>query len=324
MNPCSCIRRMPSSLVAPQTPACVVTGMPSSRAASNAAFSGKAGSPVTSKAICTPIRSSPASRSRSTGTSGWPGRRSTPTVRPGCCRRRGRTGRAPNAARPRAASPWSRLDSPCDQSTVVVTPASRDSMAASRLPAAMSCGRNFSPVLQVVPDEVLGQRPVGAVPAHRRLPHVPVGVDHARHHDAAAGVDLLCALGHLEVRTDRRDAVTDHQHVGVRQDRRRRIHRQHGAAAEAPWGGRRTGTRSGCVIVAPGRRRLGSDGRPQSGHPVRGDTFDLAAKACQGFPAALLRGRVDSAAEASQDCASPGGRTRVRWVTPWREGTSCR
>jgi hypothetical protein len=64
MKPLSYICWMPVSLVAPQTPACVVTGMPSSRAASKAAFSGNAGSPVTSKAIWTPIRSSPASRSR--------------------------------------------------------------------------------------------------------------------------------------------------------------------------------------------------------------------------------------------------------------------
>src|SRR6266567_3222140 len=52
MNPCSCIKRMPLSLVAPQTPAWVVTGRLKSRATSNAAFSGKAGSPVTSKACC--------------------------------------------------------------------------------------------------------------------------------------------------------------------------------------------------------------------------------------------------------------------------------
>ena len=40
-------------------------------------------------------------------------------------------------------------------------------------------------VRQVVEDEVLRQRPVGAVAAHRGLPHVPVRVDHAGHHDAA-------------------------------------------------------------------------------------------------------------------------------------------
>ena len=57
MNPFSCISRMPSSLVAPQTPAWVVTGRPSSRAASNAAFSGNAGSPVTSKASWKPSMS---------------------------------------------------------------------------------------------------------------------------------------------------------------------------------------------------------------------------------------------------------------------------
>ena len=53
-------------------------------------------------------------------------------------------------------------------------------------------------VLQVVPDEVLGQRPVGAVAAHRGLPHVPVGVDHPGHHDATGRVDLHRALGHVE------------------------------------------------------------------------------------------------------------------------------
>ena len=58
--------RMPSSFVAPQTPACVVTGTPSSRATSKAARSGNAGSPVTSKAIWKPSMSSPAVNRRLT------------------------------------------------------------------------------------------------------------------------------------------------------------------------------------------------------------------------------------------------------------------
>ena len=57
MKPCSCMSRMPSSLVAPHTPACVVTGTPSSRATSKAACSGNAGSPVTSNAIWKPSMS---------------------------------------------------------------------------------------------------------------------------------------------------------------------------------------------------------------------------------------------------------------------------
>lgn len=67
--------------------------------------------------------------------------------------------------------------------------------------------------VEVVPDEVLGQRPVGAVAAHRRLPHVPVGVDHARHDDPAAGVDLVRAGRHLEADADRGDATVDDEHV---------------------------------------------------------------------------------------------------------------
>ena len=66
MKPCSCISRMPSSFVAPQTPACVVTGTPSSRATSNASFSGNSGSPVTSNAIWKPSMSSPLPNRRST------------------------------------------------------------------------------------------------------------------------------------------------------------------------------------------------------------------------------------------------------------------
>jgi hypothetical protein len=66
MNPFSCMSRMPSSFVAPQTPACVVTGAPSSRATSNAGRSGKAGSPVTSNAIWKPSMSSPGVKRRPT------------------------------------------------------------------------------------------------------------------------------------------------------------------------------------------------------------------------------------------------------------------
>src|ERR671932_385630 len=58
--------RIPSSFVAPHTPAWVVTGAPSSRATSKAARSGNAGSPVTSKAIWNPSISSPAVKRRLT------------------------------------------------------------------------------------------------------------------------------------------------------------------------------------------------------------------------------------------------------------------
>ena len=86
--------------------------------------------------------------------------------------------------------------------------------------------------VQVVPDEVLGQRPVGAVAAHRGLPHVPVGVDHAWHHDAAGGVDLGRAGRHLQARAHFGDALASDQDVSARQDPVRVVHRQHGAAAE--------------------------------------------------------------------------------------------
>jgi hypothetical protein len=87
-------------------------------------------------------------------------------------------------------------------------------------------------VLEVVPDEVLGQRPVGAVTAHRGLPHVPVGVDQPRQDDAVRGVDLDGALGDGEARADGLDPVADDQHVGVGEHGAAVVHRQHGAAAE--------------------------------------------------------------------------------------------
>ena len=176
MKPFSYISRMPSSLVAPQTPAWVVTGAPSSRATSKAAALGELGSPVTSKAIWKPSMSSRVEppldevaelRRRPT----------TPTARPGCCRRRARTGPARPAGRRRrhprgrwsagraTSRPWSSRRRP--------VPRPRRAGCRRRCPAAGSLA-----VLEVVPDEVLGQRPVGAVAAHRGLPHVPVGVDH--------------------------------------------------------------------------------------------------------------------------------------------------
>ena len=128
MNPCSCISRMPSSLVAPHTPACVVTGTPRSRATSNAAFSGNSGSPVTSKAIWKPSMSSPPPNRRLDEVAELRRAPTTPTGPAGCCRRPARTGRAPRCSASTAASAWSTVCRPCDQSTVVVTPASIASM----------------------------------------------------------------------------------------------------------------------------------------------------------------------------------------------------
>jgi hypothetical protein len=76
-------------------------------------------------------------------------------------------------------------------------------------------GAEHLAVLQVVEDEVLAERPVAAVAAQRRLPHVAVGVDHARHQDAAGSVDLDRALGHLQAGSDAGDRVVDDEDVGV-------------------------------------------------------------------------------------------------------------
>jgi hypothetical protein len=93
-------------------------------------------------------------------------------------------------------------------------------------------GTELLAVLEVVPHEVLRQRPVRAVRPHRGLPHVPVRVDHAGHHDAAGGVDLLRPLRDVESRTDRFDPITDEEDVGVLVNGVPVVHREHGAATQ--------------------------------------------------------------------------------------------
>ena len=93
-------------------------------------------------------------------------------------------------------------------------------------------GAEDLPPLQVEEHEVLGQRPVGAVPAQRGLPHVPVGVDHPRNHDAVRGVDLVRGVRRVQSGPDRGDLVADHEHVRVVQDLVVVVHGQHRAAAQ--------------------------------------------------------------------------------------------
>ena len=93
-------------------------------------------------------------------------------------------------------------------------------------------GAELRAVLEVVPDEVLGEGPVGAVGPHRGLPHVAVGVDHARHHDAAAGVDDLRAVGGGQAASHLGDPVVDDEHVGVGQHGVLVVHGEHGATGE--------------------------------------------------------------------------------------------
>ena len=106
-------------------------------------------------------------------------------------------------------------------------------------------GAELPAVFQVVPDEVLGQRPVRAVGAHRRLPHMPVGVDHPRHHDAAARVDLERALRRRQARPHRGDPVAGHQHVRIGEDRVGVVHGEHRAAAQ----------HHRAAVASPGGRR---------------------------------------------------------------------
>ncbi len=138
--------------------------------------------------------------------------------------------------------------------------------------------------LQVVPHEVLGESPVRSVAAHRRLPHVAVGVDHAGQHDAAGGVDFRGALGHLEARADRGDSVARDQDVGAVLDPVRGVHREHRGVAEherpaCQFSGvlraaavtrcRRPRCRRGCHLEPPllGRASIRQGGQPSVSRP---------------------------------------------------------
>ncbi len=170
------------------------------------------------------------------------------------------------------------------------------------------------PVLEVVPDEVLGERPVGAVAAHGGLPHVAVRVDHAGHHDAAPGVDLGGALGDLQPLADRGDAVVQDQDVGVPQDRRGAVHRQDRAAAEHQRATRfRGGLRHGHRLLLDGNVPNRTDVRT-AGTAAMAATIDPPRLRCQErLPGAPEGARaVDRVGRGWRDCCHARLRTGVR------------
>ena len=96
------------------------------------------------------------------------------------------------------------------------------------------CAEEFAPV-DVVVIEIVCEGPVCAVAAQRRLPHVAVGVYHARHQNAAAGVDLYRALWDGELTPDCRDALINDEDITVLDSPQRWVNRQHGGVAEHHW-----------------------------------------------------------------------------------------
>ena len=164
----------------------------------------------------------------------------TPTGPAAGCRRRGRSGRAPPPARrrrrPRGRSSAGRATSRRSSSR---------RRRATRSPTA-GCRRGCPAAGRSCPtrgreDEVLRQRPVGAVAAQRGLPHVPVRVDHARHDDAVR----------------RRRSRTSPPGPPARARRPRCARRRRGRRRPA-----RTSCASSIVSTVPRRRTIG---RPGSG-----------------------------------------------------------
>jgi hypothetical protein len=246
---------MPLSLVAPQTPAWVVCASPSSRAKAKAGPSGKDSSPSTSKGDLETehVVIAPAAVEER------PHRRvGRPLPRRGL-----------DVAVGEHEASWHGLERVDRRVGVVdglqvVRPVDRrgdsclEGVPADRQVAGVDVlGPEQPAVLEVVPDEVLGQRPVGAVRPHRGLPHVPVRVDHARHHDAAGGVDLRA----------RRRARTGRCRPRRPGRRRRARRRRHHRVRVVPWSARfplrnSTGRRS-AIAFAPVSDFCPSDGHPE-------------------------------------------------------------
>ena len=165
-------------------------------------------------------------------------------------------------------------------------------------------------MLEVVPDEVLGQRPVGAVAAHRGLPHVPVGVDHAGHDDAAAsrrspgcprarrGPAPTAAIRSSTTRTSASGSTLPASSMGSTVPPRRTTGR--------PALGRRA--RGGSWLLLDVDDAL-SDARPLSGHarPGGGHPGRAAGRRVKARADAASRTPVDSALRRRRDSSGRGG-----------------
>src|SRR6266567_1895502 len=80
---------------------------------------------------------------------------------------------------------------------------------------------------QVEELEVVREGPVGAEPTERRLPHMTVRVNHARHENAASRVDLRRAIRHSELPPDFSNAVVNDEDIAALDHAKRWVNGQH-------------------------------------------------------------------------------------------------
>src|SRR5438874_7036431 len=90
---------------------------------------------------------------------------------------------------------------------------------------------NLAPV-QVVELEVVREGPVGAEPTERRLPHMTVRVDHARHENAASRVDLRRAIRHSELPPDFSNTVVNDEDIAALDHAKGGVNGQHGGVTK--------------------------------------------------------------------------------------------
>ena len=90
---------------------------------------------------------------------------------------------------------------------------------------------NLAPV-QVVELEVVREGPVGAEPTERRLPHMTVRVNHARHENAASRVDLRRAIRHSKLPPDFSNAVVNDEDIAALDHAKGGVNGQHGGVTK--------------------------------------------------------------------------------------------
>ena len=91
------------------------------------------------------------------------------------------------------------------------------------------------------------QRAVRQHVAQEALPHVPVRIDEARHHDRVRSVDDL-GIGRADVRPHRRDLAALDQHVGLLEVADRAVEREHAAALDQDRPAGRGGAGACCAF----------------------------------------------------------------------------
>ena len=116
--------------------------------------------------------------------------------------------------------------------------------------------------------EIAVLRPVAGEAAEQRVPHVPVGIDEARHHDHAGAVDPQPASRHIAA--DRDDRAVAHMHRAAGDVAEPGVHRHHIGIGDGELAARRQLRRGAASRLGQRRQRHRDHSRDRS-RAERGD-----------------------------------------------------